>query len=619
MGVYEHGSVAAATLKVLRPVVDEIVVAFDSRTPEKQLGPLESVADALVGFEFTGANRFRPWLREQARGDWLLMLDGDEVPSAQLLNALPKLILRKDISGYLLQCWWMFPDSSRRLITPPWEEDRGHLRLARNDGRLWFPGVKHSGAVCDGPIRFVDAPIIHLNLIIQSEVERADKVRHYDHESFPIFTFEGRLINESFYLPEHDLSARTTLVPLIDATRVSTIIAKKDEVGFAPKKPAEIVPAAEVEKWWTGRPCEPFDYRADIEVVRGEVLVPIRATTKFDLDVTNMGTNVWFASDLSRGAPPIHLSYHWTTADAAVAVFDGRRTKLTSRILPGERVRAIVMVDTPPEAGRYKLTFDLVREGVRWFGIDREIEIDVEVPSFDLLGTIGGSRLISLSSARAARRRLRDVNGLARILRPENEGVEPPLGIEPDGMQMHGAALNFLLAWLRRGKFMRILEFGSGVSTVVIAREIAPHCGRLLSVEQNEIYAASTKKLLSENCVGDAAKVVTSTLGETNAGGLRTQCYKIDSDIATEIGAFDPDFILIDGPSQVSDGFRLAIAPSLLPLLKRRAPFVMDDACRDAELEVGVRWQREPQIRVDGIVIVGRGLLIGHLRCDLPT
>ena len=166
---------------------------------------------------------------------------------------------------------------------------------------------------------------------------------------------------------------------------------------------------------------------------------------------------------------------------------------------------------------------------------------------------------------------------------------------------------------------MRVLEFGSGVSTLAVAREIAPHSGRLLSIEQDEMYAARTKKLLSENFLGDTAKVVTVPLGEMKIGGVVTLCYRIERDVASEIKAFDPDFIVIDGPSQVSGGSRLAIVPSLAPLLKRRVCFVMDDAYRDAELEVGARWEKESQIGVDGIVLLGRGLLIGQLRCDLPT
>src|SRR5262249_11910002 len=173
--VHERGGLAAAALEAVRPAVDEVVVAFDSRMPRDQLGPLESIADKLIGFEFSGPNRFWPWLREQANGEWLLVVSGDEIVSSELLRLLPKLIAAKDISGYHLPCWWAFPNPTKRLISLPWG-DHWALRLLRNDGRLCFPGTKHGDAVCDLPIRFVDAPFIHLDLLVNSQNVREKKV-----------------------------------------------------------------------------------------------------------------------------------------------------------------------------------------------------------------------------------------------------------------------------------------------------------------------------------------------------------------------------------------------------------------------------------------------------------
>ena len=332
MAVHERGGLAAATLEVVRPLADEIIVAFDSRTPDDQLGPLDKVADVLVGFEFSGANRFRPWLREQARGEWLLLLDGDEVVSTQLSDMLPELIARKDISGYWLPRWWIFPDPTRRLFGPPWERDEAQMRLVRNDGRLWFPGVKHTGAVCDGPTRIVDAPLIHLALLLDSNSRREEKVRRYNDEKFPLFTFEGQLVNEAYYLPERDPAAQTTPIPVEDAARVDAILAKRcPSTGL--KRPVKIVPAEEVEKWWTGRPTDDLDCRAEIEVLPADTSLLTRSTVIFDLDVTNRGRSVWFASDLSRGGALVVVSYHWRANKGSIAVWDGLRTKLTSRIL----------------------------------------------------------------------------------------------------------------------------------------------------------------------------------------------------------------------------------------------------------------------------------------------
>jgi hypothetical protein len=269
--VHECGGLTAAALEVVRPYADEIVVAFDSRIPRDQLGPLDAVADVLVGFEFSGRNRFRSWLREQTRGEWLLVLDGDEIPSAELLRLLPALTANKDVSGYFIPCWWAYPDSGSRLDCAPWNED-WHLRLVRNDGRLWFPGIEHSACRTDFPTRFVDAPFIHLNLIVSPESERREKVNRYNLR-FPQFTPDGRLINDTYYLPEQDKSVLTTAMPAPDAKHVARVLARQHQTGLA-SRALTIASAADVERWWTARPVKDLDLRGDITVIKWEDTLP---------------------------------------------------------------------------------------------------------------------------------------------------------------------------------------------------------------------------------------------------------------------------------------------------------------------------------------------------------
>ena len=72
----------AVALDALRPVADEIVVAADSRVDVGALRAYDDVADRVVRFEFRPpVDRPRAWLAAQCTGDWLLSIDGDEVPS----------------------------------------------------------------------------------------------------------------------------------------------------------------------------------------------------------------------------------------------------------------------------------------------------------------------------------------------------------------------------------------------------------------------------------------------------------------------------------------------------------------------------------------------------------
>jgi hypothetical protein len=53
--------------------------------------------------------------------------------------------------------------------------------------------------------------------------------------------------------------------------------------------------------------------------------------------------------------------------------------------------------------------------------------------------------------------------------------------------------------------------------------------------------------------------------------------------------------------------------PIVSGFIDQPAAFAMYDALRDAELEIGDRWQRYPGVEVEGIVAIGAGLLIGRV------
>jgi hypothetical protein len=89
---------AATALRALRDVADEIVVAVDSRVEPASLAAYDDVADRVVRFRFRPpVDRPRAWLAAQCHGDWVLSLDGDEVPSQALLRALPELVAATDV------------------------------------------------------------------------------------------------------------------------------------------------------------------------------------------------------------------------------------------------------------------------------------------------------------------------------------------------------------------------------------------------------------------------------------------------------------------------------------------------------------------------------------------
>ncbi|MGH2378987.1 MAG: SpoIID/LytB domain-containing protein, partial [Candidatus Limnocylindria bacterium] len=78
----------------------------------------------------------------------------------------------------------------------------------------------------------------------------------------------------------------------------------------------------------------------------------------------NSGSAAW----TSGGDSPVNLSYHWHDEAGNTVVWDGVRTALPSDVAPGETVTADMQLVAPPSDATYRLTIDLVREGVGWFG-----------------------------------------------------------------------------------------------------------------------------------------------------------------------------------------------------------------------------------------------------------
>lgn len=99
----------------------------------------------------------------------------------------------------------------------------------------------------------------------------------------------------------------------------------------------------------------------------GAVTVPALlngATTTVPVAVTNSGGSTWLAA----GANPVNLSYHWYDTAGAVVKWDGERTTIGTDLAPGASRTLNATVLAPSAPGTYAIAFDMVREGVSWFG-----------------------------------------------------------------------------------------------------------------------------------------------------------------------------------------------------------------------------------------------------------
>ena len=148
-----------------------------------------------------------------------------------------------------------------------------------------------------------------------------------------------------------------------------------------------------------------------------------------------------------------------------------------------------------------------------------------------------------------------------------------------------------------------VLEFGSGTSTLVFARHFARRgiTGRaVFSIDQDERYAADTRRDLAALGLGGIAEVTVAAMGPASFDGRPVQAFQLSADLLDRVDWPAVDLVFIDGP--FGDGpVRGPILPAILRRLRRGARVILDDALRDNELRILALWDRLSDVRVAGI------------------
>jgi hypothetical protein len=390
----------AAALDALRPVADEILVAADSRVDPGALGAYDGVADRVVRFDFRPpVDRPRAWLAAQCSADWMLSIDGDEVASQALVDALPELVAAQDVVQYWLPRRWLYPDETTWLGEAPWWPDF-QMRLARTGATLVARAELHSGFVGMLPARHVDVPLYHLDCVLNDEASRAAKSERYESEAPGRAAYGGGRLNDVLYRPERWASAPLRPVPPEDRARVGAVLsARARAVAGGPARvapgasrlggesggvvpggvvPGDIVPASEIDALASSPILAEADYAVGLALFDdpgGPVRLAPGEARPLYVRVRNHGGAIWRWG--LEQQPEIRVSYHWRTVDGDVHTYDGLRSPLPFDLGPGQAAIVPVWVEAPAEPGRYRLEVDLVHEHVRWF--ESPLQVDVAV------------------------------------------------------------------------------------------------------------------------------------------------------------------------------------------------------------------------------------------------
>ena len=172
------------------------------------------------------------------------------------------------------------------------------------------------------------------------------------------------------------------------------------------------------------------------------------------------------------------------------------------------------------------------------------------------------------------------------------------------------AALVAVLNEIAFAERRRIVELGSGVSSIVIGRLLAQRGGKLTAVEHDPDWAALVRRQVERERLQDFVDVVVSSLEPHHASWSGAPWYSLES-VALLPG--DINLLLIDGPPGHGEGMthsRYPALPALADRLAADALVFLDDADREPEREIIARWAEEVPGWSFGID-AGSGLAVG--------
>ena len=366
------GPRVAALLDSLRPAADEIIVALDERADREVQDDLATVADRIMVYPYAEpVDRPLPWLFDQCRGDWAFTVDDDEIPSLALLEALPELCSDEGVTHYWLPRRWLFPDASTYLDESPWRPDY-QLRLVRRDPRfIRFSDEFHRPVLADGPGRFPQLPLWHVDPLLRSFEQRLEKARRYERLR-PGMRIGGRALNFAFYVPE--LRPEPLLAPLPPPERahVEAVLGAERPTGVARAEVSRVT-RAEIDARWPATAPEVQDGRLEL-LERPRDLAAGEQRT-LDVLVHNTGGAEWPWG--REGVPAVRLESSWLTATGERVEGCELRTLLPAALPAGESDAVPVHVLAPERPGPYRIDLRLVQESAGSFGGGTSCEVVV--------------------------------------------------------------------------------------------------------------------------------------------------------------------------------------------------------------------------------------------------
>lgn len=153
--LYNEEKTISRCLESISGAVDEIIVVHDGPCNDRTLSIVRGFTDKIFIREHMGvAEPHRPFTFEQATGDWILQIDGDEFLSDELRRELRILSACEDVDAY--EFLWKLWDG-KKYLTESWP----HKRCLFRKKKLSYLGIPNFVAEIDGFIEKSELTLEH--------------------------------------------------------------------------------------------------------------------------------------------------------------------------------------------------------------------------------------------------------------------------------------------------------------------------------------------------------------------------------------------------------------------------------------------------------------------------
>ena len=354
-----------------RKYAHEIVIAVDASSDDGTYEIARRVADRVFLVEHPGLlGRAADWLLRQATGEWVLLLDDDEVLGSEFAANVSRLLASTELTHYYLNCRWVVRQDDGGLgwlVDYPWGWHPCR-RLFRNIGSLfWHPLEMHTETSVLGAGRLLadtEGTFYHFDLLWRTREQRERKVwERYGGACREFYLFEEGFAPKSV-VPVGD----PAVIEFAETTLVRRRAADAPSREGSRPTPSALIPLVSLDEMVAVArriSLELTSYGVEFLTHDTPSLMGRESAYYVHLTLKNTSDGAWgtgFARD------PVYVSYHWWTKSGEEVTDQGLRSHLLQMVAPDETVAMTAHVLAPSQPGKYVLEWDMVQEGVCWFG-----------------------------------------------------------------------------------------------------------------------------------------------------------------------------------------------------------------------------------------------------------